>query len=171
MSIESDSITLRKYNFLDIQCWQKWEQDTKVQAFLPEPRIEMNNEEQQKYLQDCLEEKDAMYWSIIDKETNKCIGSIALTDINDYHGLAELGIIIGETEYWGKGIAKNAIQMVIEKALKTRKLRRILAEFEVQNEGMKKALIAVGFKQECLSCGSRLKNGQPIDTYRYVYMV
>lgn len=167
-TITTPRLTLRQYQESDIAAWQRWDTDPVIQEYLPEHvNKPLSDDEQMIYLHECTTEEDGAYWSIVWNENNTLVGTISLNEINTYHGVAELSIIIGEKEYWGKGIATEAIGALKEHAFNQMGLRRIAAEFEVDNIGLKKALVADGFQEECRALASRIKRGQPIDTLRY----
>lgn len=81
-------------------------------------------------------------------ESNKHIGNIKIGNINFKHEFAELGIIIGEKEEWGKGYATEAISLAISYAFCELKLYKIFAGAYSNNIGSIRALKKVGF-QEC----------------------
>jgi RimJ/RimL family protein N-acetyltransferase len=124
-------------------------------------------ENEARYLNECKEDPEGYYWSIVWKETGKLIGTISITDINTHHGIGELGIVIGEKEYWGKGVAQEAIKDIFE-FVSSIGLRRIGAEFEEGNLGMEKVLLKIGFQKESSPIASRIKDGKYINTERYV---
>lgn len=160
-------LILRGYKESDIQAWHIWDTDQDVQEFLPEPKNKLATKaEQVAYLKQCQNEDDAYYWTIVLKETNESIGTVALTDINIHHGVCELSVIIGDKTVWGKGLATEAMTLALGFA-KEIKLRRVTAEFEEQNIGIAKALQTVGFSEECVKQESRIKNGSPINTISY----
>jgi len=170
-TIISERLILRPYEVGDISSWQRWDIDSVVQAFLPEPKNEpMSAQAEIEYLKECEQELNGYYWSIIWKEASVLVGTITLTEINIHHGVGELGIVIGEKEYWGRDIAQEAIRMILEFASGI-KLRRIMAEFEEGNIGMEKVLIKLGFQKEGVSPFSRIKNNQPINTVRYFILI
>lgn len=162
---------LRPYEAGDVSLWQKWDIDSEVQTFMPEPKNEpMNTEAGIEYLKECQNESDGYYWSMVWKEGNVLVGTISICEVNTHHGIGELGIVIGEKEYWGKGVATEAIKILLE-FLPELKLRRIVAELEEGNNGLVKALEKNGFKKECVCEASRIKNSKPINTIRYVRFV
>lgn len=166
--LTGNSLILRAYQKEDILFWQKWDADTSVQEYMPElTNMPMSGVEQLAYLEACKNEDDAYYWSIVLKEDNALVGSIALTEINRHHGIGELGVVIGEKEYWGKGIATDAVELVVAHAFLEIGLRRITAECEEGNTGMEKALLKNGFQRECIRLQSRIKAGVPINTVSY----
>ena len=158
-------LSLRPYAEGDIQAWQRWDVDPEVQKHLPEPVNKVVSEaEQSAYMKECLEENDGAYWSIVWNETGEVIGTVSITEINFHHGVGELGIVIGEKQFWGMGIATESIEAVIEYAKSTLKLRRLHAEYEQENIGVQKALEQAGFVFECVRKQSRIKNRKPINT-------
>lgn len=170
-TITSERLVLRPYEIGDVPLWQKWDMDPEVQTFMPEPKNEpMSTEAGVEYLKECQNESDGYYWSIVWKDGDILVGTISISEINAHHGIGELGIVIGEKEYWGKGIAQEAIKMLLEFA-PTLGLRRLVAEFEEGNTGMEKALINSKFQKEGTSPASRIKNGKAINTVRYFILI
>ncbi len=166
-TITTDRLILRPYEAGDISFWQKWDVDPEVQHFMPEPKNEpVSDEKQLKYLKECESEQDGIYWTIVWKENNQPIGHIAITEISQHHGIGEIGIVIGEKEYWNKGIASEAIKGVVELALSIG-FKRLSAEFEEGNIALEKSLIKNGFEKEAILKSSRLKNNERINTIRY----
>ncbi len=171
-TIKGEKVTLRPYQKEDISAWQRWDVDEEVQRYMPEPKnTPISDEKQLAYLEECREDAEGVYWSIVWNETQKLIGTISLTDMNRHHGVAELGVVIGEKEYWGKGVASEAIQLVLDSARSELGLRRITAEYEEGNDGMRNVLEKNGFQQECVCVGSRTKDGKPINTVRFYVLL
>lgn len=79
------------------------------------------------------------------------VGNIYLTGIQD--GVGEYHIFIGEKEYWGKGIARQASVQLIEYA-KQRGLKGIYLEVKEDNAGAYHLYETLGFKKiELLDSG------------------
>ncbi|MBP9822130.1 MAG: GNAT family N-acetyltransferase [Candidatus Pacebacteria bacterium] len=170
-NITTERINLRPYETGDVSFWQKWDTDPEVQRFMPEPINEpVSDEKQFDYLRECEEEQGGVYWTIVWRENSKPIGHIAITEINYHHGIGEIGIVVGEKEYWGKGVASEAIKGVIEFALSIG-LKRLSAEFEEGNVALEKSLTKNGFRKEAVLKSSRVKNGKRIDTVRYFILL
>ena len=72
------------------------------------------------------------------------VGNIYLTDIHD--GEAEYHIFLGNKEYWGKGIAKEASKLIIKYAFEKLKLKRIILLVKEENVNAVKLYIKLGFK-------------------------
>lgn len=165
--IETDSYTIRPFTDSDAELWQVWDVDPEVQAHMPEPVNEPQDiSEQLEYIKECETEEDGYYWSI-DTKDGTTIGTVALTDINDYHKLAELGIVIGDKSFWGKGVASEVVAAVVQYAFTNLNIKRISAEAEAANVGVQKVLERAGFEQDGVFKSARVKNGQRIDVLHF----
>jgi len=58
-------------------------------------------------------------------EDNKHIGNCMYYDISFNAGEAELGIMIGDKDYWGKGYGEDAVNTLVDHIFDTVKLKRI----------------------------------------------
>lgn len=71
------------------------------------------------------------------------VGNIYLTDIGD--GCATYHIFIGNRNYWGKGVAREASLQIIDYGFKDLKLDKIVLEVKRQNERAIKLYLSLGF--------------------------
>jgi [ribosomal protein S5]-alanine N-acetyltransferase len=166
-TITSDRHLIRPFKTSDAELWQTWDTDPEVQAFMPEPRSEAQDiSTQYEYINECENDEEGFYWSIetLDGFT---IGTVALTEFNEYHGVANLGIVIGNKNYWGKGIATEVITAVVHYAFEHLNIFSIGAEVEEGNTPMMKAFEKVGFKQDGLFESARLKNKRRINVHHF----
>ena len=165
--IETGNYTIRPFTDSDAELWRVWDVDSEVQAHMPEPVNEPQDiSEQLEYIKKCETEEDGYYWSI-DTKDGVTIGTVALTDINDYHKQAELGVVIGDKSFWGKGAASEVVTDVVKHAFTNLSIVRISAEAEAGNIGVQKVLERAGFEQDGLFKSARVKNGARIDVHHY----
>jgi ribosomal-protein-alanine N-acetyltransferase len=166
-NIETNSYHIRPFISNDTELWQEWDVDPEVQAFMPEPfNEEQDIKEQYEYIKKCETDEEGYYWSIETKD-GTTIGTVALTEINEYHKIAELGIVIGDKNYWGKGIATEVITALVAYAFEHLHVCRISAEVEEGNVGMMKVLEKAGFKQDGLLESARVKNKKRINVHHF----
>ncbi|MFM9976790.1 MAG: GNAT family N-acetyltransferase [Sphingomonadaceae bacterium] len=65
-------------------------------------------------------------------------------------GVHEVGYILARTA-WGKGLAREAVGMVVDHAFEVLRLRRVFADVDPDNAGSIRLLEALGFEREgCL---------------------
>lgn len=104
----------------------------------------------------------AMY-GIFDVQTQNHIGNIKIGPINWAHGTAGLVTVIGDRNYWGKGIARSAIKTAIPIAFEHLGLRKLSDGVADGNQGSLKAYTAAGFVHEATMKGHHLIDGRAKD--------
>jgi len=126
--------------------------------------------------------KDAKEWLALVKQqrtvTTFCVeadgemaGSVGFTMKEDvYRKSVEIGYFIGE-EYWGKGIATEAIKQLIEYIQKNFDVVRIYAEVFEYNKASMKVLENNGFYLECIRKKAAIKNNVILDDYVWVKLL
>lgn len=78
----------------------------------------------------------------------KLIGQCGLFNVNEVARHAELGIAIGDKEYWGRGYGRDAVRVLLDYAFRLRNLRRVWLEVHAENERAIRAYRACGFVEE-----------------------
>ena len=86
--------------------------------------------------------------AICDKETNKHIGNIKLDNFDWVSRTCELGVLIGEKEFWGKGIGSEVCKMTIHYAFQQLNIRKIVLCVYANNPGAIKVYEKLGFVNE-----------------------
>ena len=71
------------------------------------------------------------------------VGNIYLTDIDC--GSATYHIFIGDKNYWGRGVAREASRQIIDYGFKDLKLDKIVLEVKRQNKRAIKLYLSLGF--------------------------
>jgi RimJ/RimL family protein N-acetyltransferase len=95
----------------------------------------------------------------------KLIGFCGLFEIDETSRTCELGIFIGDKEYWGRGYGRDAVRLLLGYAFRLRNLRRMWLEVHSENERAIRAYKSCGFVEE-----GRLREHAWLDG-RYVDMV
>jgi RimJ/RimL family protein N-acetyltransferase len=78
----------------------------------------------------------------------KCIGGCALFNFNHTARTAELGIGIGDKDYWGRGYGRETVTLLVHYGFHYRNLRRVWLEVHARNERAIRAYTACGFVEE-----------------------
>ena len=76
------------------------------------------------------------------------IGNISLQRINWIHRSAELAILIGNTGYWGKGIATEACLLALAHGFNRLNMHRIWTGTAATNLGMQRVAAKIGMTYE-----------------------
>ena len=134
-----------------------------LRNYFPHPYTE---EHAKSWIESAMLESPAMNFAIdMDGEAIGGIGLIFNTDV--YIMSAEIGYWIGE-DYWGKGIATEAIRQMIEYSFYYFDIVRIYAEVFENNKSSMRVLEKNGFYLEGVRRKSVLKNNVLMDDYIWV---
>ncbi|TAH50798.1 MAG: N-acetyltransferase [Chloroflexota bacterium] len=96
----------------------------------------------------------------------RVIGQCALFGFDDFRGVAhrcELGITIGDKEYWGKGYGREAISLLVDYAFTQWNVQRVGLQVLATNERAIRAYSAVGFIEEGRLRRYMWSNGNYVD--------
>lgn len=113
------------------------------------------------FIQNMNKSENDYLFGIFITDTGKHIGNIKIGNVNQYHKFADLGIIIGTKEEWGKGYATEAMKLAVDYAFTQLKLYKVTAGVYANNLGSIKALEKAGFRE----CGIHI-NHCVFDDYR-----
>ena len=112
-------------------------------------------------------DESRIIWSILISSINKHIGNVSLQRIDLINRSAEIAIVIGEPEYYGKGVASFAVKEICEHGFKKLGLNRIWSGTAATNIGMQKVFERLGFKKEGVFKEAMFLDGKFIDVYEY----
>lgn len=73
------------------------------------------------------------------------IGNCMFYDLNEYRGEAEIGILIGEREYWDKGYGKDAVDSLLKLLFANANVQRIYLKTLAENMRAQRCFQKCGF--------------------------
>jgi RimJ/RimL family protein N-acetyltransferase len=76
------------------------------------------------------------------------IGQCALFNFSEYHHTCELGITIGDKDYWGRGYGREAVGLLLDYAFRLRGVRKVSLQVNGNNERAIRSYKACGFIEE-----------------------
>jgi len=85
-------------------------------------------------------------YSIIDIAANKVIGNCGYMNLNHLDQTGELGIFIGDKDYWNKGYGTEALSLLIDYGFQALNLHNIWLKVYSFNERAIKVYEKIGFK-------------------------
>ena len=101
-------------------------------------------------------------WGMIDKATNRLIGTAGLNQLNKGSRRAEIGCEL-HPSYWGKGYASEAVKEILDYSFSTLGLFRIGAVTYPDNHASIILLEKLGFRKEGTLRGYLHQRGQSHD--------
>jgi RimJ/RimL family protein N-acetyltransferase len=82
---------------------------------------------------------------IFAREPLTLIGRLGIFGIDWDKGQGELGIVLGEKEYWGRGYGRDAVRTVVEHLFTTSSLERVYLYTFIDNLRAQRSFAAAGF--------------------------
>ena len=143
----------------------EWYKSKEVVRFSDNQYRNFSLDYQINYVNDCLTNQDLELYGIFD--TTKHIGNICISGLKSYHSRAEISYVIGDTSYWGKGIASKAVKLITKVAIQKYSLNKLFAGTSSKNEASQKVLLNSGFTLEGIRKEHLFYNNQWQDQYDY----
>jgi RimJ/RimL family protein N-acetyltransferase len=102
-------------------------------------------------------------FGICNNEYHQLIGYVGISGISTLNRSGEYFILIGNKEYWGKGVGTLITKLVTNYAIQTLGLHRVQLTASSLNIGAIKAYERAGYKHEGVIRQSSFRNGQFVD--------
>ena len=119
------------------------------------------------YVESVRNDPQNLVLAIVAKDTGTHIGNIALQNIDPVSRNAEYSIVIGDKNYWGKGVASEASQLLFAHGFNALNLHRIYCGTSSTNAAMQKLAAKLGMKEEGLRREALYKDGAYADIIEY----
>lgn len=104
--------------------------------------------------------KHDVVFAIIDKKSNKMIGNAGLYEINWLARHAELRIVIGEKQYWGKGIGTDIVRALVKYGFDNLNLNKVHLGCNADDKRANKCYKKAGFVYEGTIRDYHFRNGR-----------
>ena len=128
------------------QDWIGWLNDKDVTKYSNNRLKKHSRSSQRKFLKRKLKDKTCILYKIIYEK--KSIGIIEISKINNFHKTCEFTYMIGEKEYWNKGIGTKFITLALKIAFNNLSMEKVNVGIYGNNKGSEKILMKNGFKRE-----------------------
>lgn len=163
--LDTPRLTLRALSLEDAtDTYLAWLNDPDALRFRGPKAFPSTMEDLKRYLAS-LGSRGDLALAIFLKEGKRHVGNITLNTILWAHRSAELSMMIGAKDVWGRGFAKEAIQAVCAHAFNAMGLNRLWAESP--NPAFNAAVRALGWTPEGTKRRAFLLDGQWVDIECY----
>ncbi|HHY19252.1 MAG TPA: GNAT family N-acetyltransferase [Firmicutes bacterium] len=120
--MSQDSLRLRRPEKDDLTNFLEWSNNKELQTVMgweyPDSKDDLSN-----WLFDKVQNRNR-YFFIIEYQ-KQAIGDIELCNISWRSGQAEIKICIADKAYWGRGLGKRALDLLLDKAFNTLNLKEV----------------------------------------------
>jgi RimJ/RimL family protein N-acetyltransferase len=96
---------------------------------------------------DSFEQRSLFNWMVTARDDDSVIGTCTLFRIDPRHRHAEIGYAL-RSDHWGRGIASEAVALVLDWAFRRLDLQRVEADIDPRNDGSRQLLARLGFSSE-----------------------
>lgn len=93
------------------------------------------------------------------------VGNIELRTIDQRSGKAEVGVIVGSRDHWGRGLGRQAIEAVAAYAFRELRLHRLYARVLSLNPRALKVFERCGFRAEGIEREAHFSGGRYADIH------
>jgi len=149
------------------ETYLQWLNDEEVCRFNSHAVFPNTEQKMKSYFADLQNGQKEVVLAIIDSKEGKHIGNVSLQNINWVSRNAEFAILLGDKEYWGKGIGEEAAMLIVKYGFERLNLHRIYCGTLQGNEGMKKLAKKLHMTEEGNRRQAIFKNGKYLDIIEY----
>ena len=144
--VPGKKIRLRTLEKRDLKKSLVWLKDPSVNMYLSQNFRDYDEKKEIKWFKFIRSSKNDIVFAIEDIKTNLHIGNCALHNINWEKGSCELGIMIGEKDYWDRGYGSDAVKSIINLSMSILKLTNITLNVYKYNKRAIKVYKKCGFR-------------------------
>lgn len=118
------------------------------------------------YVQTAYRNEEFYDFALVDKESGRMIGTCGFTSFDLRNNSAEIGYVL-HPDFWGKGLAKEAVLRLMTFGFAELRLHRLSAKIMTENEASKKVALKCGMRHEATFVEGMLIKGryETIDEY------
>jgi RimJ/RimL family protein N-acetyltransferase len=147
--LKGNRVTLRSVEREDLPILSAFNNDLEVElASGGDPPVPQSFERLQMRYDESLRrgERDGCHFAI--ESEGKVLGVCDLFHFDETAHTCELGIIIGDKGYWGRGYGREAIDLLLQYAFQYRNLHKVWLQVNANNKRAMSAYHACGFVEE-----------------------
>ncbi len=145
--LRSELIYLRFITLNDVNDnYLSWLNDNEVMKGISTSGYTIDNLKD--YVDKKISDPSVAFFAICSNDTNEHIGNVKIDFHDPKANLSEIGLLIGNKNYWGKGVGYTACKLALDYGFNTMKLHKIYLAVYENNLSAKKLYEKLGFKLE-----------------------
>lgn len=166
--LSGEKVSLRALEMTDLDNCLSWLNDREVMQYLAAGTWPVSRKAEEEWLARQATSRDSSDRVLaIETKDGTYLGNIGLHKIDLAAGTAELGIVIGRKDYWGKGYGTDAARTLLSHAFWNLRLRKVTLAVHGSNLRAQKSYAKLGFRHAGCLKAHLLKEGRYEDL---VYM-
>jgi RimJ/RimL family protein N-acetyltransferase len=117
------------------------------------------------YIREGAESNQYFMCAVCDRASGLHVGNIKIGPIRWRHRISDMVTVIGDTDFWGKGIATEAIQLAMNVAFRVLGMHKLHASILDGNIGSLRAYTRAGWHVEAKLSNDALVDNRPTDRW------
>ena len=146
MRLEGENIVLRNITLNDAERFVLWLNDPEVNKFLQTRQKTLK--EEREWIESLQNKEETGLVLAIETRAGVHIGNVGLDSISKEYRHAQMGIMVGDKNYWEKGYGKDAMRVMLDYAFKELKLHRVELGVYEYNPRAIHVYESLGFRRE-----------------------
>ena len=146
--LEGDSVVLRRHVSANLEAFLRWYSDPEVARLTRYQDGPMRPAEIERFFTSRALGPESLSLAVHLRDSNRLIGTCALSQLDHENGSALYHITIGEKDCWGCGYGTEATRLMLDHAFGTLNLHRIGLSVFSFNERAIRSYLSVGFVTE-----------------------
>ena len=143
--LKGKRIYLSPINIDDVETYTEWLNELDVTIALGNPGVLYGREKEKEAVEEMI--KSGNDFAIITNDEDRLIGNCGFFSIIERHRKAELGIMIGDKNYWSQGYGREAIELILNYGFNMMNLNNIMLRVYTFNKRAIKCYENIGFKE------------------------
>lgn len=157
-------VILRPLNKDDLSRSLAWLTDPLVNKYLSQSFGDLTAKQEEQWFEYIKDSSTDMVFAILEKISGMHIGNCALHKIDKRKKTCELGIVIGEKDYWDRGFGTDAVKTLTGIALDELEMSKVRLNVYTYNHRAIKVYENCGFRLARVLKRNHLYNGKYWDT-------
>ena len=160
-------VALRDFRSADAHAVHRWFNTPQVIQGLVEQRDSFSEEEARRWVERAAHgDGSDLKWAVDVDERPEPAGFTALYGVGR-QAAPELGILIGDSDLWGRGVGTEAQRLTIERAFKELAAHRVFELILAENAAARHVVEKLGFGLEGIMRGHVRRGGRLLDVVVY----
>jgi [ribosomal protein S5]-alanine N-acetyltransferase len=143
--------------------WSHWLNDPEVTRYMFRGALPASAESNEEFYESVRDSPNDLVLAIQAAEDDVHVGNVGLHRIDWVNRSAEFGILIGEKDYWGRGIGSEATANIVRHGFEQLNLHRIWLGVFADHESAVKVYERIGFQKEGTLREAILRDGETKD--------
>ncbi len=164
----TDRLGVRALERADLEGgYPRWFRDAEVCRYNSHGTFPKRLPELTAYIDSLAGDRSKVVWAVVDLASGRHIGNMSLQAIDYINRSAEFAVLMGEKEFWGRGYAREAGELLLRHGFMKLNLHRVYCGTAAGNTGMQKLAEALGMVREGVRRQALYLNGEYADVWEY----